>query len=121
MIDSFFTRNSSPHPIWSSPTWTAHCWITIPTVGKRPFRHWNTVEKSGVPVILVSSKTRAEMDVLRRQLKLSTPFVSENGGGVFFPRRKPLEDAPDGAFNRKRLAEWKQGLWQWSLGTPTPI
>ncbi len=36
--------------------------------------------KSGAPVILVSSKTGAEMDVLRRQLDLSAPFVSENGG-----------------------------------------
>ena len=39
----------------------------------------------GVPVILVSSKTRAEMDVLRRRLSLSAPFISENGGGIFFP------------------------------------
>ena len=39
----------------------------------------------GVPVILVSSKTRAEMDVLRRRLSISAPFISENGGGIFFP------------------------------------
>jgi len=40
----------------------------------------------GVPVILVSSKTRAEMDVLQNRLGLSAPFISENGGGIFFPK-----------------------------------
>lgn len=41
--------------------------------------------KSEVPVILVSSKTRAEIEVIHRTMKLSSPFISENGGGIFFP------------------------------------
>ena len=38
-----------------------------------------------VPLILVSSKTRAEMNLLRHELELTSPFISENGGGIFFP------------------------------------
>ena len=38
-----------------------------------------------IPVILVTSKTRTEVEVLRREMGLDEPFVVENGGGVFFP------------------------------------
>ena len=38
-----------------------------------------------VPLVLVSSKTRAEMETIRSQLQLQHPFVSENGGAVFSP------------------------------------
>ncbi len=40
---------------------------------------------SGIPLVLVSSKTAAEMEVLRRELDLAAPFVCENGGGIVFP------------------------------------
>ena len=30
----------------------------------------------GIPIVLVSSKTRAEMDNLRRRMGLSMPFIS---------------------------------------------
>ena len=63
-----------------------------------------------VPVILASSKTRAEIDPLRIRLSLSFPFIAENGGGVFFPR-EAFSDPPPGAFLDK-------GLWKWSLGLP---
>lgn len=39
-----------------------------------------------LPLILVTSKTRAEVEVLRRKLGNGHPFVTENGGGIFFPR-----------------------------------
>lgn len=39
------------------------------------------------PVVLVTSKTRAEVEVIRRQLGLEGPFVTENGGGIFFPEQ----------------------------------
>ena len=48
-----------------------------------------------VPVVLVSSKTRAEMEALRVDLDLSWPFVSENGGGVFFPEACPMAPPPE--------------------------
>lgn len=38
-----------------------------------------------IPLILASSKTRAEIESLRKRLSLDTPFITENGGGVFFP------------------------------------
>ena len=38
-----------------------------------------------IPLILCSSKTRAEMAVIRRQLHNNHPFVTENGGGIFIP------------------------------------
>jgi mannosyl-3-phosphoglycerate phosphatase len=58
----------------------------------------------------VSSKTRAEIDILRRKLSLSAPFVSENGGGIFFPSKTFKE--------RPRGASFDKGLWKWSLGLP---
>jgi len=65
-----------------------------------------------VPVILVSSKTRAEMEVLGKALGLSYPFISENGGGLFFPL-KGGEKAPLGATR-------VENMWRLSLGTPYP-
>ncbi len=40
---------------------------------------------AGIPVVLSSSKTRAEIEVVQRDLGLSGAFISENGGGVFLP------------------------------------
>ena len=74
--------------------------------------------ENNVPVILVSSKTRAEMDVLRRELNLSAPFVSENGGGIFFPQ-ETFKDAPVDSFSSKISdSDGSDGLWRWSLGVP---
>ena len=39
----------------------------------------------GIPIILASSKTRAEMEPLRQRLALQDPFIVENGGAVFVP------------------------------------
>jgi mannosyl-3-phosphoglycerate phosphatase len=66
-------------------------------------------KRRSIPVILVSSKTRAEMNPLRLQLGLSYPFVSENGGGIFFP----AEDTPSPPAG----AALSEGLWKLSLGT----
>jgi len=38
-----------------------------------------------IPVIICSSKTRAEIEVYRRRMGLSDPFIVENGGAVFVP------------------------------------
>jgi mannosyl-3-phosphoglycerate phosphatase len=40
---------------------------------------------AGVPVILVSSKTRAEIEPLRQRLDHHDPFIVENGAGIFVP------------------------------------
>jgi mannosyl-3-phosphoglycerate phosphatase len=62
----------------------------------------------GIPIILVSSKTRAEMEQLHSRLSLSAPFISENGGGIFFPSENIKERPPQAFFDK--------GLWKWSLG-----
>jgi mannosyl-3-phosphoglycerate phosphatase len=43
------------------------------------------IASSRTPLILVSSKTRAEMEPLRSDLGLQEPFIVENGGAVFIP------------------------------------
>ncbi|HYK91192.1 MAG TPA: HAD-IIB family hydrolase [Acidobacteriota bacterium] len=52
----------------------------------------NEIERRRIPLILVTSKTRAELEPLRRKLGHAHPFITENGGGVFIP---------DGYFNLK--------------------
>jgi len=43
------------------------------------------IRERGIPLILCSSKTRAEIEALRAELGNHHPFISENGGGVFIP------------------------------------
>jgi len=43
-------------------------------------------KRQNIPVVFVSSKTRAEIEKIRRELNNTHPFVSENGGGIFLPR-----------------------------------
>ena len=45
------------------------------------------IKKSGVPLILCSSKTRLEIEFYREKLKNTDPFISENGGGIFVPKK----------------------------------
>ncbi len=40
----------------------------------------------GAPVVLCTSKTRAEVLPLRQELKLTDPVVTENGGAIYLPR-----------------------------------
>lgn len=50
----------------------------------------------GIPLILCSSKTRAEIAVYRRRMDNDYPFISENGGGIFIPQgyfATPTEDS----------------------------
>jgi len=48
------------------------------------------VHRRNVPVILLSSRTRAEIEPVRRKIEHNHPFITENGGGIFLP---------DGYFN----------------------
>lgn len=43
------------------------------------------IARHGIPLICTSSKTRAEIEVLRHELNNHHPFISENGGGIFIP------------------------------------
>lgn len=43
------------------------------------------LRRAGAPLVLVSSKTRAELEAWRRRLGNLHPFVVENGGAVYVP------------------------------------
>lgn len=43
------------------------------------------LQRSGVPLVLCSGKTRAEMEPLAARLGLHTPLVVENGGAIVLP------------------------------------
>ena len=45
----------------------------------------DALRESGIPLVLTSSKTRAEMEYWRRRLDNQHPFVVENGGAIYVP------------------------------------
>ncbi|HKT36473.1 MAG TPA: HAD-IIB family hydrolase [Nitrospira sp.] len=52
------------------------------------------LETYRIPLVLVSNKTRAEIEPLRRRIQHQDPFITENGGAVFVPQELftfPLE------------------------------
>lgn len=54
-----------------------------------------------IPLILCSSKTRTEIEMLRGELDNTHPFIAENGGGIFIPHgyfSAPLEAEDCGAY-----------------------
>jgi mannosyl-3-phosphoglycerate phosphatase len=46
----------------------------------------NLLKERDIPLVICSSKTKAEIEVYRRKLENSHPFITENGGGIFLPR-----------------------------------
>lgn len=54
-----------------------------------------TLERLGIPLILASSKTCAEMLELRAALGNLSPFIVENGAAVFIPRHTFPEQPAD--------------------------
>lgn len=43
------------------------------------------IKSKNIPLVICSSKTRAEIELYRKLLNNSDPFISENGGGIFIP------------------------------------
>ena len=43
------------------------------------------LERRKIPWILLTARTRTEIDPIRRKLGHMHPFITENGGGIFFP------------------------------------
>jgi mannosyl-3-phosphoglycerate phosphatase len=41
--------------------------------------------RAGVPLVLCTSKTRAEVEPLREAMENDSPFIVENGGAIFIP------------------------------------
>ena len=66
------------------------------------------IEQRQVPLVFCTSKTRAEVEALRRKLKNKHPFIVENGGGIFIPRGyfqiPPRGASPVGRYHRIALA-----------------
>jgi mannosyl-3-phosphoglycerate phosphatase len=56
------------------------------TYGYEPAREaLALIREKGYPLILVSSKTYHEMKILHEEMRLSAPFIFENGGGICWP------------------------------------
>ncbi|HXE91151.1 MAG TPA: HAD-IIB family hydrolase [Terriglobales bacterium] len=68
------------------------------------------LERRSIPLVFCSSKTRAEIEDLRRRLRNPHPFISENGAGVFIPQEY---------FKRKVPGEIRLGRYHClALGKP---
>lgn len=67
------------------------------------------IRARGIPLVLCSSKTRAEIEEHRRRLNNEHPFIAENGGGIFIPQ---------GYFTVPFEAETFDGYRLVRLGTP---
>ncbi|MBA4421816.1 MAG: mannosyl-3-phosphoglycerate phosphatase [Syntrophus sp. (in: bacteria)] len=44
------------------------------------------IKQSGIPLIITTSKTRREVELLQREMGIREPVIVENGGGIFSPR-----------------------------------
>lgn len=67
------------------------------------------IKRNHVPLVLCSSKTRAELGVWRDRLENHHPFIVENGGGIFIP---------EGYFPFPVEGETRNGYRVISLGMP---
>ena len=54
-------------------------------------------KRPGVPLVLCSSKTRAEIEAIQRRIGIADPYITENGGAIV---------APPGYFARARRGPW---------------
>ncbi|CAG1064537.1 mannosyl-3-phosphoglycerate phosphatase [uncultured bacterium] len=66
------------------------------------------IKDESIPLVPVTSKTRAEVERVRELLGVGGPFITENGGGVFIP---------DGAFPFPVRGEDAGGMKLIRLGT----
>jgi mannosyl-3-phosphoglycerate phosphatase len=53
----------------------------------------NLIKERNIPLVITSSKTAKEIMYYREVLEIDHPFVSENGGGIYFPKTY-FRDAP---------------------------
>lgn len=68
------------------------------------------LKERGIPVIPTTSKTFAEMLVLRDRIGLDGPFIVENGAAIYIPH---------GVFARKPSSTvWQDGFWCKSFISP---
>jgi mannosyl-3-phosphoglycerate phosphatase len=72
------------------------------------------LERKGIPLILCSSKTRAEIELIQLDLRLRHPFISENGGAVFMPRGY-FRFTPEGTRKIEGYEVLESGAPYWQL------
>jgi mannosyl-3-phosphoglycerate phosphatase len=66
-----------------------------------------------IPLIMVSSKTREEMECYRKELSIGDPFIVENGGAIYFPPSFPLPDE----YSFETVDEYREVI----IGTPLAV
>ena len=59
------------------------------------------IEEQGIPLVLCSSKTRAEIEHWRVKLDNAHPFIAENGGGIYIPHAYFPTDDLQSAWSRR--------------------
>ncbi len=47
----------------------------------------NKLKQRKIPIVICTSKTRSEIEKLRKELDIKSPFISENGGAIFIPAK----------------------------------
>ena len=70
------------------------------------------VARAGIPLVLCSSKTRAEIEALQQRLAIHHPFIAENGGAIVAPLGYFDRIPPDAVID--------DGRFVWPLGRPYP-
>jgi mannosyl-3-phosphoglycerate phosphatase len=68
------------------------------------------LEQKHIPVILTTSKTRAEVTALRTELNNDHPFIIENGAAIYIPQNY-FSSKPEGCIER-------DGFWVHSISQP---
>ncbi len=66
----------------------------------------NEIKKRMIPLIICTSKTRAEIEVYRKELALEDPFISENGGAIFVPKNYFPEKVAEKEINNYEVIEF---------------
>jgi mannosyl-3-phosphoglycerate phosphatase len=72
----------------------------------------NALQQHGIPLVLVSSKTRAEIERLRTRMGHHDPFIVENGGALLIPQGWPGDRAEISSVAPHQVIV---------LGTPYPV
>jgi len=57
------------------------------------------IREQNIPLVVVTSKTAAEVQSIIKEMNIHHPFVVENGGGIFFP------EVYSGVFSRNQLVD----------------
>jgi mannosyl-3-phosphoglycerate phosphatase len=61
------------------------------------YKAFRVLADHNIPLVLCSSRTRAELEIIQQEFRFRHPFISENGGAVYLPRGyfSPSSDSAD--------------------------